>query len=188
MFGLILTFLPILQFISAGITIWGFCNTPALTDTVVEYGAFGADQSPDISMWINSVGSIIVGLGGFIGSWFAQGKTGAKSELATAVWELIKSPNNTIAVVRVGLAFISILEDKYVNNADDQKAIDFFKNWLATKLSVLKQPNALANPPNTELKPTATVDQMNTQQLQALVKSLTPQQYATSLNDVGQIH
>lgn len=130
------------QFLAAGLTIWGFFNTPGVADTVVTYGASGPD-SPDMTDWMSSAGSIVFGLGTFAASWFAQHKLGGKSELYMAVMALIANPTNAQNLMRATLAIISVLEQKWSSDPEDIKALEFIKQWLVTKTVAEPLPNAL---------------------------------------------
>lgn len=134
--GFIIVILPFLQAISACITIWGFANTSSFGDAVVTYGAVGDDGSPDAMMWINSVGSIVVGIGGFVFTHFMKYKTGQQSELYLAVIGLLKAPTNPFSVFRVVFVAVCLLEDAgWIKDDNDKQAIEFFKNWLSTKIA-----------------------------------------------------
>lgn len=125
-----------MQAASAIITIWGFANTSSFSDAVVTYGATGDEGSPDAMMWINSIGSIVLGVGGFIFTHFAKIKTGQTSELYNAVIGLLKAPTNPFSVFRVVFVAVCLLEDAgWIKDETDQQAITFFKNWLSTKIA-----------------------------------------------------
>lgn len=146
MFSIFFSLLPILQALSAGITIWGFYNTPAFTDTVVTYGASAVAESTFWSDLLNSIGSIVIGSGGLVATWIAQHRTGAKSELYSAIVNLIGQPTNTLAILRVAFAFIDILAAKWGTDPKDIEAIQFLRDWLTAKFTdETKQSNPFTN-------------------------------------------
>lgn len=108
--GLLVIFLPFLQALSAIATIWGVAHTLPAADTVIQYGA-GAD-GPTPTEWINSFGSLAIGLIGWLSTKYFTNRS--SSELIAAVTAWSSSRKDEATIRRVAFAFADWIEDNIV--------------------------------------------------------------------------
>lgn len=149
--GFIIGILPLLQACSALITIWGFVNVAPTTEAVVTYGVYG-DAAPDAMSWVNSYGSIAIGIIGMIASkWFAR-SSGAQGELMVAGIAWIKAPNDNAAIRRLAFAVVDWMEAMYIASHPTMPAAEKVEwdntiAWLRTKFATPVNPVVPVTPP-----------------------------------------
>lgn len=125
--------LPILQALSCLCTIWGVAHTSETANAVVTYGA--ADTT---SMeWMNSVGSIVIGIGGFVVTHFWKQKV--SSELLLAVVGELHSPRDPAALRRLAFALLDWLHDKYATQASNSENGKWWADVLASMRTLIAQ-------------------------------------------------
>lgn len=129
----LLGLLPILQAVAACFTIWGVAHTAGTADTVVHYGV-GAD-GPSPAEWMNSVGSIVIGLAGFLATHVFAKQAGVKSEAMLALVAYLADRRDAAAQRRLGLAAIDLLETLFASNVKDSETA----TWWNTVLLQLRQ-------------------------------------------------
>lgn len=124
--------LPILQAIAACCTIFGFVNTPRVADTVVTYG-ISADEAPNAAMWMNSVGSIALGVGTWIVTLIMKKKIGYDNPLYKAALSLIHKPNDKLTVWTCYIESVDAFYLKFGDPATDTEAIAYIKKYATDK-------------------------------------------------------
>lgn len=141
--------LPLLQGIAACFTIFGFMNTPRVTDTVVTYGLSG-DNAPNLAMLANSYGSILMGVLTWCLSYALKHKLGFNSQLYTAVVDSLKSPNDKLNSARVVLSGIDVYEKQLcdLTNVDDIAQVKYMRDCVVAKF-VQSASQSLTTPAST---------------------------------------
>lgn len=138
MLGL-LGLLPILQAVAACFTIWGVAHTAGTADTVVHYGVGAEGPSP--AEWMNSFGSIAIGLAGFLATHVFSKQVGAKSELMMALVAWLGNHNDPSTIRRLGLAILDWLEQVVAARISDP----VMRTWWDETLTNLRTQIATTN-------------------------------------------
>lgn len=141
--------LGFLQALAAIATIWGVAHTADTTSTVVAYGAAG-DLAPTAMEWMNSFGSIAVGIGGFVVTYLLKKK--AYSGLLLAVVQELRTPEDPVAIRNLALALCDWLESRYANNTAQSSEI---RTWFHEVLVQLR--TIIATGPSTKPVDTTTI-------------------------------
>lgn len=144
--------LPILEGLSCLATIWGVCHVAQTTDMVITYGASGPG-APDIAMWMNSYGSIVMGIVTFVASYFAKSKCGLKSEIYLAGIYYITHPGDKMGVSRLFLAAMDELVKVFPAVANDKDVTDYIRKWVLGKYMVVEPAVAVTTPVVTPVGP-----------------------------------
>lgn len=121
--------MPFVQALSALASVWGLMHVSGTTDTVITYGASGAD-APSVAEWFNSFGSLAIGIVGFISAKFASRPKGTTAELALAFVALLKTPKDAATIRRVAFAFADWMSEHYATGAN--------KEWWDTTIAALR--------------------------------------------------
>ena len=144
----LLGILPILQALSCLATIWGVAHVSGTTDTVITYGA-GAD-GPTAMEWINSFGSIAIGVVGWVGTHWAAKKQGATSELLLAFAAWVTNRNDPATIRRLAFAGLDLIETLFVpKSPEDAAFVAQAMGWLRAHFAA---PQAVVLPPSVPTK------------------------------------
>ena len=144
----LLGILPILQAISCLITIWGVAHISNTTDTIITYGA-GAD-GPTSMEWINSFGSIAIGVIGWLSTHWAAKKQGATSELVLAFGAWVINRNDPATIRRLAFAGLDLIEELFVpKTSEDAKFVSEAIGWLRAHFAA---PQAVVISPQIPIK------------------------------------
>ena len=132
--------LPFLQALSAIASVWGLMHVTGATDAVVTYGAAG-DGAPSIAEWMNSFGSLAIGIVGYISTRFVAKPKGSTAELILAFTALVKNPKDAATIRRVALAFADWLAEHYATGANKtwwDETIANLRTQFAVEVPVIK--------------------------------------------------
>lgn len=109
--------ISILQALAAMFTIFGALHAPNVVDTVVTYGASGP-ASPNMAMYANSIGSIVLGVGSWSLSLLLKSKFGLTSPLALAFFTYMRNTSDKVAQFQLFMAVVDLIE-KHLTTAGD---------------------------------------------------------------------
>lgn len=140
----LLGILPILQALSCIFTIYGVAHATQTADVVVKYGV-GAD-GPTAMEWMNSFGSIVVGVGGFAITHFMKQKQ--TSELVLAVWGELKSPKDPSSIRRLAFALLDWFEVKIAERySSNPQMLQWWSETFATIRTEFAKSSTIITPP-----------------------------------------
>ena len=114
------------------------------TDVITTYGVYG-DQAPTTFEWLNSYGSLAIGIAGWLTTKFVVNRNTADSELALSVLSWIKSPKDPSTIRRLAFAAIDWVELTYVDSKLTQQEKEDWTNtinWLRARFAQSVQPPA----------------------------------------------
>ena len=124
--SLIFGILPFLQALSALSAVWGLMHVGGTSDVIISYGVTGA-EAPTAAEWVNSFGSLGLGILGFISTKLVFKPDAITAELLWAVAGFVKSPKEDATIRRLAFAFADWLAHYYLRNAKEEDAKWWFE-------------------------------------------------------------